>query len=188
MAGLSYENYRKLLTKRSPNAGFNITINLQWNGSTVHSNMRTVLITGIKQAVTIYKTDLIRTLSRKWGSIPLGGTKRLRLWHSKPGQPPFIQTKNLVNSIKTAIYQKGNGWDMKLVGEIFTLVPYAQTLEYGGISARLAKKVYTHLRLINPINKLIRIAARPAWRPTFRRNVIRMFIALTKHGLGLRNL
>lgn len=178
MPGLSYQDYRTLLHQRSPQTGYDIKIDLIWNGAKGSSLLRSAIIFGVKRATKIYYNAIKSVLGRTWGSISIGGNRRLRLWHSKPGMPPHKQTENLVNSVNHNFNISGKGWNLKAVGEIYTNVPYAQTLEYGGVSARLARKVYTQWRLVNPINKIIRIAPRPAWRPTFRRVVSRMFRAI----------
>ena len=142
----------------------------------------------LRQAMFMYRDELKKRIGR-WGSIPLvGGVLRLRLIHSTPGQPPRKQTENLYNSIKTDTFAKPNlniatQFRLPVIeqgGAVFTDVPYAPSLERGGMSVLGAPTPYTSWQLVNPIMKVIRILPRPAWRPVWNFMIKRMFNRILK--------
>lgn len=106
---------------------------------------------------------------RKWIQV---SNYRLRKIHSRVGESPRKQTGNLRESIQVYVNKS------ILKAAIFTDVPYAQQLEYGGKSEPFdqdAAKKYTNIRLINPIKKVLFIAARPAWRSALGARKQKMF-------------
>ena len=146
---------------------------------------------GLRQAGFMYRDEVKRRISR-WGSISIvGGILRLRLVHSRPGEPPRKQTENLYNSIKASesavpnfsAAQKFRLPDIEQAAVVSTDVPYAKILEEGGLSILGAPTPYTSWQLINPIMKVIRILPRPVWRPVLAYMQRRMLNRIYK-GIG----
>lgn len=119
------------------------------------------LYRGVEAAISLYKVELQKEIS-EWGSLPMGGNKRLRVYHSNVDNPPLRQTSNLYNSIATDIKFKRRD---NICGTVFTDVPYAPVLEQGG-SCQIDQELKNHttFRLINPFsNAGAEISKRPAW-------------------------
>lgn len=173
---------------------FRVSHTIKWGGAVWYSDIKKAAKIGVKEAISIYFWTLRGILSRGWGSIQYRGNARKTIKHSQPGEPPLIQTENLVNSLNVLTGNRAarmyftNVWDNKSgssamfmneeqhVACVYTDVPYAKELEYGGLAgpykAHLLK--YTYWRLINPIRHTINIAPRPAWRPAYSLSVSRM--------------
>ena len=168
-----------------------VTIAVRWHGP---SAMR-ALHNHLKIATILATKDYYVTLKRlldKWGSVrefvhnvvpikrsgrtialrrtrKILGNMRRRLVHSSGGTPPRRQTGNLYESIRWNVDFKGPTLG-NFEGTIWTDVPYAPELEYGGTSQNYLQvnKKYTRERLINPIPKwAYYIAPRPAWSIAF---------------------
>lgn len=180
-----------------------VNIKVIWNGPKVMQQLHNHL----KQATFLATREYYVTLKRlldKWGSarenlhnlvpvrrkgrtIALRKTRRIignmrrRLVHSRPGEPPRRQTGNLYESIQ---WQVG-GRIGRLEGIIYTDVPYAPEMEYGGFSRYYpqAHKKYTKERLVNPLPKMgYMIAPRPAWRIAFHKAYDAMISKFTNPG------
>ena len=142
------------------------TIVLKWNGKQKFRSIKDELRRNLSIAVKLVRTRIRRDISI-WGSKGLkGGRARLRQRHSKPGGPPFRQTGNLYNSIKQRTKLKGG----LIIGEIWTDVKYAKTLEKGGLDFGGGRKKHTRRFVVNPLGLKIR---RIAKRPFFLKNFIR---------------
>lgn len=154
-----------------------ITQQFIWNARVIN-NIENQLKIGVKKAAFIYFSALIKELSKHWGSISYGGIYRFRKTSSYPGQAPFMQTQNLLNSIKLDFQFSKD----KFEAEISTDVPYAATLEFGGSSPTLsaASKPYTQYILINPLSskQAPDIEPRPAWMPVFIKKLVQMINAI----------
>lgn len=166
---LSYNSYFRLLSGGSTDF-IRVHGTLQWNGGTVGATFHQVIRKNMFEAAIYYRVKVWQALS-KWGSVSVGGIWRFRIHHSKPGEAPRQQTGNLANSVQSNRVSLSAG---RYVISIGTQVPYAHTLEYGGIAAELRDKKYTTNRLINPIKKPMIIAPRPVWRPVFYQSLSRM--------------
>lgn len=182
-----------------PNGDFDIKLSytLNWGGSVWLVDIRKAAKEGVCQALSIYWKEIVRTLSEHWGSIQYRGNARKTVAHSAPGQPPFQQTGNLANSVMIARGAKAaklNGGAIIVEGGptdensgqefgcVYTDVPYAKELEYGGIAGpyKASNLKHTSWILINPIRHMMYIAARPAWRPAYDLTVSQMIQVITK--------
>ena len=178
-----------------------IDIKVQWHGPKVMQQLHNHLKQALFLATQEYYVTLKRLLD-KWGSVrefvhntvpvtrrgrtiafrrtkKIFGNMRRRLVHSRGGEPPRRQTGNLYESINWKV----GGKIGKLEGIIWTDVPYAPELEYGGFSRNYlqANKKYTGERLINPLPKWgYFITARPAWRIAFHKAFNAMMAKFTQ--------
>lgn len=173
-----------------------VTHEIKWGGSVWLADIKKAATLGVKEAVTIYFWEIHRMLNLHWGSEQYRGNARKTIEHSPPGSPPFIQTQNLANSLNVAYGARAarvNGGAIiaetgpitslqdQIVGCVYTDVPYAKELEYGGLAGpyKASQLKYTSWILINPIRHMMYIAARPAWRPAYQLSVSRMINAIT---------
>lgn len=131
-------------------------VTLKWNGQQVEQQLKNRININLDKALTLFYNKL-RELINKWGSF--GGK---RVVHSQPGEPPRRQTANLYNSIKKEVISTVDGVE----GAVFTDVPYAPTLEYGG-ELQVTDRPHASVELSNPFINAITIAPRPAWGPAF---------------------
>jgi phage gpG-like protein len=142
-------------------------IRLDWHGEEVKRNIRHKINNGTVKA-TRFLLSKIKAKINEWGSDYITSTKRKRVRHSAAGQPPLKQTGNLEKSFDLK-YEMGT--DGYIVGSVISDVPYAATLEKGGSSQiDQSQKTHTSVRLVNPLKKVIGIAARPFARPTLHEN------------------
>lgn len=168
-----------------------VTYTLKWGGSIWLADIKKSAKLAVKEAITIYFWEIHRTLNAHWGSIQVFRNLRKVVARSNPGSPPFVQTQNLGNSLNVAYGARAariNGGanifpglvSEQEVGCVYTDVPYAQEVEYGGIAGpyNAHDLKYTSWRLINPIRHSMYIAARPAWRPAYEKSVSRMINAI----------
>lgn len=122
----------------------------------------------VKWGTSYYYKELRKALVKTQGSTPISGNLRLRTSHSSPGQIPFVQTFNLANSIR----QSYLGMGAQVYGQVYTDVPYAETLEHGGyLNMNQNFKKYTSWRLVNPLKTNKAIAPRPFFTPVWNKNV-----------------
>lgn len=159
---------------------------LDWHGDRVMDNLSVHLQKGLIKVTLMYKEALIDILQKRpWGSVRVNPRFRLRekrtgrfkmtppggriaVRYSPPGTAPYKQTQNLVNSIKHEIMINKRGHVYR--GVVFTEVPYAPTLEFGGAFQGWKNgKVYTKYWITNWGSKAKTIAPRPVWFPLFGR-------------------
>ena len=146
--------------------GVRITQRVWWGGDAWFNNdLMPALRRATMEASTMYAVEVRKRYSLQTGSVPskIPGMK-IRVKHSRPGQPPFIQTGNLSLSVR----QSANFGKTVLKSRISTDVPYATTLEFGGsLSVSADRKKYTSVRILNPLKITPFIAPRPVWRPVW---------------------
>jgi len=158
---------------------------LDWNGPEVMQRLHAHLKQATRLATYDYYITLKKLLDR-WGSVQelvAGFGTRRRVVHSKSGEPPRRQTGNLYESIRWKV----SGPTGRIEGVIFTDVPYAPEIEYGGIARNYGQisKKYTKERLINPLPRgAYNIAPRPAWRIAFHKSAFRMLGYFTQVQAG----
>lgn len=185
------------------------TIELVWYGDSFMYQLELYGIRHAQRAINIYYKALVKQLkSQPWGSI-VGrrkyrrasgynlrwendilmsrtprrevvantANKRTAIRFSPDGQPPYKQTGNLANGVVKEIVKRES--DGQVTGSVFTTVPYAKEVEFGGTKqVDQSVKIHTRWRLTNPFLRAVRIAARPVWGPVFdqvRSEMIRAF-------------
>lgn len=142
-------------------------VRLDWYGEQRKKEIRFRVNNGVVKA-TKFLYHRIRAKVNEWGSEFIVSVKRKRVRHSSPGQPPFKQTGNFYKAFG---FKFGWGTDGYIIGMVTNDAPYAATLEKGGsLQVDQADKRHTSVRLVNPIKKVLSIAARPFARPTLMEN------------------
>lgn len=141
-------------------------VKMTWHGNTFRARLINEIHMALIKALNHYRNALKSQIGL-WGSM--GG-----VWvkSSPPGKPPYRQTGNLYNSIEIALDTQPHNNEYK--GGVYTDVPYAPDLEYGGLSATIDQnlKKYTAIRLTGvPFKpgRLYMIRRRPAWLPVFKK-------------------
>lgn len=131
---------------------------LVWNGSAVKESLKARLLGNLKKSTHLYKETLIALLSVQ------GSPGN----YSSPGEPPFKQSNNLINSInEDYVVEYAGAEGIQLIGQISTDVAYAATLEFGGaLQVDPSEKTYA-TRSIQKWGTVTVIAPRPAWAPAF---------------------
>jgi len=154
---------------------FEIKVNKKWYGDRIAKSLYARISKNILAALNHYRFALMREIG-VWGSDFITSTKRIRRRHSSPGESPLKQTGNLYKSIKTEI-----GGPSGLTGNIYSDVPYAKTLELGGVYQESQdEKSHTTVRLINPLKNPVSIAPRPAWVPVLKRETDKIIKILVR--------
>lgn len=144
-----------------------VSMKLDWHGNTFRAQLINEIHRAIFKACHHFRVQLQSAIGL-WGSR--GGNPRVWAKSSPVGRPPYRQTGNLFNSIKVSIQSDPGLNEYK--GFVYTDVPYAPDLEFGGLSATYPQsaKKYTHVRLIKSpfkVGQLYYIRRRPAWLPVF---------------------
>lgn len=151
---------------------FEIKVKVKWNGDKILSHLDSLANQAIEELGQILKREVRRELTKTWGSEAVGGmsNRRVRQRHSPPGSPPFMQTRNLANSVRLTKTTRSVPIGL-FTARVSTRVKYAGGLERGGpqISLSPNAKIFTKNRLLNPlrIKGVLIIAPRPAWMPAF---------------------
>lgn len=143
-------------------------IRFEWHGDDILKKWRSGANSGIFLACR-YLQRKIKAAMKEWGSIPISGNLRRRIVHSNPGQPPLRQTDEYRKSIQISTNRA------KQLGIVYSDDPKASTLELGGsFRGDQNKNKHSNIRLVNPIKKLLNIAARPVFGPIFKQEYRKM--------------
>lgn len=161
---------------------FEIRVKVKWNGDKVLANLNNLASQVIEELGQILKKEVTRKLTKTWGSdraparlkgtgkLALNAGIRIRKNHSDPNQAPFMQTRNLANSVRLTKSTRSVPIGL-FTARVSTRVKYASGLEKGGPQLSLSPnaKRFTNIRLVNPliIKGVLIIAPRPAWMPAF---------------------
>lgn len=130
-----------------------IDAKLVWNGELIKGQMKRRLHNNLKNALSLFLNTLKAKLSRD-------GAEH---FHSLPGEPPLVQSANLINSLEWSITEDAE----QKTGIVSTDALYAQTLEFGGtLQAPSSSKIHA-TRPIQGWKKPVTIAPRPAWMPVW---------------------
>lgn len=143
-------------------------------GAEIIQKLRVASKPSIQAALNHLQRRIQRKLSAVKGSV---STDKIDFVFAKesssPGSPPYLQTGNLHNSVRTTLEVQKT----QVKGRVSSPVHYAKTLENGGFTRWSGQQHlrFTDKKLINPIRKSgIPIAPRPVWRPTFEEENARM--------------
>jgi len=130
----------------------------------VLKKLNTALLTGVQNAGRMYHEELRTLLLSKQGSGEVRGFRK-RILFSNPGESPHWQSQNLALSVKFSS-SNGSRTSNKSISRISSDVPYALTVELGGVKTT-SNKPYAKYRLVPKSLPAKPMSARPAWIPTF---------------------
>lgn len=154
-----------------------VQIKLEWYGNQRRDEIRAKFNNGMIKATKFLYREVKKKIN-VWGSEFITSIKRKRVRHSAAGEPPLKQTGNLEKSID---YKFVWGEDGFINGVVFSDAPYAETLERGGIlQVPQEAKKHTRVRLVNPLKRVVSIAARPFMQPALRENTEKLINIIQK--------
>lgn len=142
-----------------------------WYGKKLEAAVRAHLTAGMKRAGMMLENEVKQLISRGPGaSAPSGSSWETRMkihrqgaprgprstQHSKPGEPPFLQTGTLRANITFEIDDARSKAPLLKVG-VRRGVPYAKALEYG--NRRIKKRPFLRPTIIRHRSEAFRLIA-----------------------------
>lgn len=116
-------------------------VKIQWYGKQVEATVRKGAYRGIQRASATARKMIVRKISKSARGAGSGGArsprkgskKAMKLWHSRPGQPPRSDTGKLKQSIFWSASRS------KMLGSVGTRLAYGAHLERGTKKTRIIR-------------------------------------------------